>query len=210
MSSAGFLSMDIGPMFSGKTTNMISNVVTHYDTNKSLRYLIITSVKDVRSSSVSPSTHSSQGINIPEDIDVKSTLFLSNIDVSSYDVIGIDEGNMYPDVIESVKNMVNSGKDVFISALDGSSDQKPFNNDGMYDVLPLIPFADDLQYHKAICKDCIGMRYQKPYRNASFSRCNIRKDSEILVGGSEIYSACCRKHLVIYDHETIVETNIKI
>ena len=42
------------------------------------------------------------------------------------DVIGIDEGQFYPDLVEKAEEFVRKDKIIIISALDGTFDRKPF------------------------------------------------------------------------------------
>lgn len=56
--------------------------------------------------------------------------------VEQYDVIGIDEGQFYPDLVEMVEQWVEAGKVVLVAALDGDFRRKPFGR-----VLELVPNA---------------------------------------------------------------------
>ena len=46
--------------------------------------------------------------------------------VDKFDVIGIDEGQFYPDLITGVESFVKKDKILIISALDGTFERKPF------------------------------------------------------------------------------------
>lgn len=61
---------------------------------------------------------------------------LSIVSSADYDVIGIDEGQFYPDLIEMVDEFLSKGKVVVVSALDGDFRRKPFGR-----VLELVPMA---------------------------------------------------------------------
>ena len=46
--------------------------------------------------------------------------------IDMVDVVGIDEGQFYPDLVEKVEEFVRKDKLIIISALDGSFERKPF------------------------------------------------------------------------------------
>ncbi len=46
--------------------------------------------------------------------------------IDMVDVIGIDEGQFYPDLVEKVEDFVRKDKIIIISALDGTFERKPF------------------------------------------------------------------------------------
>jgi thymidine kinase len=54
-----------------------------------------------------------------------------------YDIIGIDEGQFFENLVEFSENMANEGKMVIIAALDGTFERKAFGK-----VLELIPLAE--------------------------------------------------------------------
>ncbi len=56
--------------------------------------------------------------------------------MTEYDVIGIDEGQFYPDLVPCVNEWVDMGKIVVVAALDGD-----FRRDPIGDVLKLVPKA---------------------------------------------------------------------
>lgn len=98
--------------------------------------------------------------------------------VMEHDVIGIDEGQFYPDLVEFSEEMANIGKIVIIAALDGTFQRKPFGH-----VIDLIPLAESVIKLSAIC--VCG-------KEAAFSkRVTAEIDVEI-IGGVDKYIAVCR------------------
>ena len=69
--------------------------------------------------------------------------------VDKFDVIGIDEGQFYPDLITGVEKYVRKDKILIISALDGTFERKPFGQ-----IPNLIPLCDDIMKLNAICMVC--------------------------------------------------------
>lgn len=43
------------------------------------------------------------------------------------DVVGVDEGQFFLDIVEAAETMSNEGKTVIVAGLDGTYEQKPFN-----------------------------------------------------------------------------------
>lgn len=76
---------------------------------------------------------------------------LADVDakVKNSQVIAIDEGQFYPDLIEYVEKWANQGKTVIISALSGTWEQKPFQN-----IAALTAKADYIDKLNAVCYKC--------------------------------------------------------
>lgn len=101
---------------------------------------------------------------------------------NEYDVIGIDEGQFFPDLGSWAEEQANSGRIVVVAALDGNYLRKPFGS-----ILDLVPLAEDVTKLTAVCMGC--------HQPASFSqRIEISADeSEVDIGGAEKYRAVCRQ-----------------
>ena len=67
--------------------------------------------------------------------------------IDGMDVIGIDEGQFYPDLVEKVEEYVRKDKHIIIAALDGTFDRKPFGQ-----IPDLIPLCDSVVKVSAICQ----------------------------------------------------------
>jgi len=95
-------------------------------------------------------------------------------------VIGIDEGQFFPDLLEWTRDVVSRlGKVVVIAALDGTFQRVPFGN-----VCALIPFAETVVKLSAVCSSCGA--------DAPFTaRISAEEEVEV-IGGADKYSAVCR------------------
>lgn len=168
------LEVILGPMFSGKTTEMFRRLKRF--TIAGQRCVVIKYNRDQRYSDDNAATHEGAMLKaVPAHClaDVIET-------IKEFDVIGIDEGQFYSDLIEMVRDIVNLGKVVVVSALDGDFRRLPFGR-----VLELIPMSEKVTKLTSVCTYCRN--------DASFTR-RLTKDTELeVIGGSEMYVACCRK-----------------
>ena len=136
--------------------------------------IVIKYANDTRYSEKCVSTHDKQMI------EAISCTLLSEVEdkVSHYDVIGIDEGQFFDDIVEFAEKMANSGKIIVIAALDGTFERKRFGR-----VIDLIPMAERVEKLDAVCMDC--------KEAAAFTkRLTTSKETEV-IGGSETYKPVC-------------------
>lgn len=202
------LRLYLGPMFSGKTSRLLADLTLNADLD--LKVLLICSELDKREESKDLSnenddsgvvtrkgisSHSSQFYRPSPLIKVVHTKKLASVDITGYDVVGIDEAHFYSDLLSTVVSWLDT-KDrekalsVICAGLDGSSDKKPIGQ-----ILFLIPHADPedgVQKCAAICKYCLKESCQKI--KAGFTKRLVDDKSEICVGGKDKYAATCRKH----------------
>jgi thymidine kinase len=194
----GFLSGYIGPMYSSKTSRMIKELTTYAELT-SLKPLIVNHSMDTRDTNNKISTHNPLFKGLPSNIDVISTSKLSDIDISNYDVIGIDECQFYIDLYDTVLKWLNLGKHITISGLNGDAQRKLFG-----DLYKLLSHFDKLEYCTAICKKCLSEfddndKVLTPdllsTMTASFTKkINGDKDLIVDVGAKDKYVSMCRKH----------------
>lgn len=57
-------------------------------------------------------------------------------EAQKYDVVGIDEGQFFEDIVEIAEELANRGVVVIIAALDSTFQRKPFGN-----IINLVPLA---------------------------------------------------------------------
>ena len=99
---------------------------------------------------------------------------------NDYDVIGIDEGQFFPDLLPFCESAANAGKVVIVSALDGTFQRKTFGH-----VCDLIPMAESIMKLTSVCMLC--------QRDAAFSLRTTAETETEVIGGSDKYLAVCRR-----------------
>lgn len=97
-----------------------------------------------------------------------------------YDVVAIDEGQFYSDIVEFCEELANSGVIVMVAALDGTFQRKPFGN-----IINLLPVAEKVTKLTAVCVHCSN--------EAAFTQRVIESEEIELIGGEESYKPVCRK-----------------
>lgn len=145
------------------------------------------------------SSHCRTGCVLSADIKKFSVSVLSSLDseIGSYDVIGIDEIQFYPDLAETVRRWVNEKRKVVICAgLNGDIRMKPFGQ-----VSELICMADKVELCHARCEYCLRMNrhmHLPTVQNACFTvsiQELTQNDEEVVaIGGADKYMPVCRYH----------------
>ena len=170
----GQIQIIFGPMFSGKTTELLRRLKRYQIAKHNC--LIIKYAKDVRYERDGIATHDKQ--TFP----AASTVILRDLKekTKKYSVVGIDEGQFFPDTVEFAEEMANLGKTVIVAALDGTFQRSGFGN-----ILSLVPVSESVVKLTAICTVC--------FEEASFTKRTSSEISVELIGGSDKYIATCRK-----------------
>ncbi len=165
-----------GPMFSGKSTELLRKITRHKIANK--KCLVINYVLDNRYSMEEvAATHDKRFIPAKK---LKALSDLSDDEALEYDVIGVDEGQFFPDLVAYCDRWADMGITVIVAALDCTFEKKSFGF-----VPDLLAISENVKKLSAICKECNA--------KASFTK-RIVKSREInLVGGTECYTPVCRK-----------------
>ena len=162
-------------MFSGKSTELQRKIKRYQHANK--KCLVINYIKDNRYSSEDvASTHDLVMIPAKK---MHHLSDLSDAKALEYDVIGIDEGQFFDDLITTVDRWANYGIIIIIAALDSTFQRKGFGS-----VPELIAISENVKKLSSICTECNN--------KASFTK-RLSKDTDVeVVGGSEIYKPVCR------------------
>jgi len=174
----GQLTLIIGPMFSGKSTELLRQVKRYKIANK--RCLVINHSKDTRYGTGKIITHDHE--EFPSTC--VSDLTTLNDEVVLADVVAIDEAQFFSDL--SICKVWAMDKILLVSGLVGDFKKEAFGH--MHELLPQ---ADEIIPLKAICNIC--------YKDATFTR-RIPQEREPfseeqeVVGGSDKYQAVCRDH----------------
>lgn len=177
-----FVKIILGPMTSGKSSELIRLIKRQRTINTPL--MIINHTSDVRYSNDSVSTHD----KISEKAVCVSELFnvLEMEEYKKSKIIFIEEGQFFPDLYNFVINACEKdNKSIVIAGLDGDYKREPFG-----DMLRLIPIADEVTKIHALCKMCNDGTI------ASFTKRIVNSDNKVLIGGTESYQAVCRKHFM--------------
>lgn len=200
---SGYLDITVGPMFSGKTS-YVTFVLTKFadiGTEKTrYRVCYINYEGDDRETEggdgLKFSSHSSTLRHMSEKIDCFKAKRLSDIDVTSYHVVGVDESHFYPDLKDTVLYWVNVlHKHVIVCGLDGDFRQNPIGQ-----TLELISESDDhrkLRSQCDLCMESVGtkVRPRTVDFSASFTIRITDETDPLVVGGVDKYKSVCRYHL---------------
>jgi len=183
---SSYLEICFGPMFSGKTSYLLSIIIDNLKKNKKILY--VNSDKDIRATTAF-STHNPHYRNIkfdsPNIMFIKSHC-LANLDYEPYDIILIDEAQFFEvkdDLKDTVQNLVKLfNKTVYVGGLISDYNCQRFGN-----LLDLCVIADSIKILKADCQLCNGIK-----QNASFTKRTTPDTEQIVVGDD--YMPVCRFH----------------
>lgn len=170
------LNLIIGPMFSGKTTELLRIAKRLQSIN--LKVLLLNYFEDTRYSSSEMSTHDKYGLPCTF---VKD---LGTINYDNYDIICINEAQFFENLVIFCKGALEKNKTIYVCGLDGDYKQKRFG-----EILDLIPLSDSITKLHAFCTIC------KDGTHAHFTKRITNSNEQKLIGSNE-YIPVCRKHLI--------------
>lgn len=174
-SNLATLNLIIGPMFSGKTTELLRIAKRLQSIN--LKVLLLNYFEDTRYSDLEMKTHDNDGLPC------KFIKHFDNLNCDSYDVIFINEAQFFNRLIPFCKSILFKNKTLYVSGLDGDFKQEKFG-----EILDLIPLCDSITKLHAFCKVC------KDGTPAHFTKRLVTNKTQKLIGTDE-YIPVCRKHL---------------
>jgi len=190
------LTVFCGGMWAGKTQALLREVTKYSDLTKQRCTLIINHSLDNRDINKVISSHSSIYKGLSDKVDAISSPTLLNVDVSKYTILGLDECNFYPDLVEAVKLWLSMGKHIICVGLDGDANMNKFGH-----ISELVHLADKFEKLSAVCTICMNETLSKgevitPCNTvpAPFTKKIIQGGEQIDIGGAEKYIAVCRKH----------------
>jgi thymidine kinase len=165
-------------MFSGKTTEVRTRQLIRRIRINQIRdsACLIVKTPDARYNSIYEIvTHDQARIKAQ----VCSSLSQIAQEASNYQVIGIDEGQFFPDLVKYCEAFADDGKVVIVAALDADYRRSPFG-----EVCSLMAKAEQVTKLSSVCYYCKS--------EASFSVRISGESSQKVVGGLEKYRAACR------------------
>lgn len=176
------LDIIIGPMYAGKSTELIRRIRQLKTLNK--KYIVIKPSIDTRYSNnfiVSHNQDKENCINVENLNDFIVSEHLKNINT-----IFIDEAQFFKDLKKNVLQLVEHYNiNVVVVGLDGD-----FNRNKFGEILDLIPYSDSCQKITALCKEC------NDGTPACFTYRINDSDNQVQVGND--YISLCRHHYLHY------------
>jgi len=181
------LQLILGPMFAGKSSELLGTVrkykavgwpvlvLTHTIDNRYTEHPAIVSHDADR--------HPAIAISALEDV-----FTYENAQFAEAKLIIIEEAQFFKRLKQNVLLAVEKyEKDVICVGLDGDAQREPFGQ-----LLDLIPYCDSVVKKHAFCRRC---RVPTP---ALFTYRVTQDEGQVLVGGAEKYEPLCRKHYLHY------------
>ena len=172
------LELIIGPMFSGKSTELLRRVSCCKSIG--MKALLINHTNDIRTTNY-VKTHNGQ----QEDaIKTKHLMSLVNNDkFKNANVIGIDEGQFFDDLKEFILKIENLPKTIYISGLDGDYQRNPMGQ--ILDCIPLCDKLDKLNSLDMMSKDGSA---------GIFTKRIVNSNESVLIGAKESYLSVNREN----------------
>jgi thymidine kinase len=174
--NVGWIEVICGPMFSGKSEELIRRLRRAMIARK--RVEVFKPAIDDRYSADEIVSHGDSRMTSVVVKDAQD--IMTRIDWRT-EVIGIDEGNfMGPKLVDVAQNLADSGKQVIIAGLDTDYMGRPFAP-----VPELLALAESITKTLAICVRC-----GNPAKHTQRLR---GSDDLIVVGAADMYEARCRR-----------------
>lgn len=187
------LELIIGPMFAGKSTELLRRIRRYKLFNKNI--IVVGISMDSRSGKFL-CTHDQQKYSICI-VDNLGQLFHDEHYLHS-DIIVFDEAQFFPDLVECVKLFLKDKKHVLCAGLSSTYKQTPFEN-----ISQLISLASDITFLKAICTHTYYTHTthesticgkDAPFTSKLVTCPDTCIDDDIAVGGSDVYAPRCSEH----------------
>jgi thymidine kinase len=172
----GQLTVVAGPMFAGKTTQVLDWIMTAHATGRSVR--IFKPEMDTRYATDSVVNHDGVGHA------AESVAILPVIDWSPSALVILDEVQFYAgDPVEWVRNALAQGVDVCAAGLDMDWQGKPFAT-----TASLLSMADVVLKRSARCAICDNAARKTFKKSLS--------GGSVEIGGSDVYEPRCNAHWI--------------
>ena len=182
-SGEGKIELILGPMFSGKSTRLI----------ELMRKYVYKAKKTIMVKYYADQRYSEKSEVVTHDLikydSINCKLLRNSFDtLKQYDVIGIDEGQFFADLVEVCEELALMGKIVLIAALNGDFRMEPFPV-----IQRIISKSDKIKLLKAYCFNC--------HKDAKFSLRIVQSNETVLIGAGEAYKPACRECHVFFSKQ---------
>lgn len=173
---SGWIEVITGPMFSGKSEELIRRLRRAAIARQRLQ--VFKPVLDNRYADGEVVSHSRW--RIPSETVEDSSEIISGLDPRT-DVVGIDEAQFFDDGLPGVcRHLADFGKRVIVAGLDMDYQGIPFGP-----IPELLAIAEQVQKITAICARCGSP--------ASYTQRLIASSEQVVVGATGVYEARCRR-----------------
>jgi thymidine kinase len=179
MDMVGYLKIIIGPMWSGKSTEVIK--IYKHNCIAQISTLVVNYEEDRRYHANKLSTHDKTMIPCKRYSNLRDLLKLPNLDF--YKCFVIDEAQFFDDLYVVVEKLLEKNKVVYICGLDSDFKMKKFGH-----IIDLIPIADEVIKKQALCALC------KNGKKASFTKRLSQEDVQKLIGTNNYIPVCRSCH----------------
>lgn len=171
----GRLEVICGPMFAGKSTELIRRLVEAAEAGQEV--LGVKPALDDRYHPTAIATHTDLTF---DGVTVRHAHELTELEA---DVLGLDEAHFFSQGLrDALSQLLNRGTRIIIAGLDRTSFNEPFHEMGT-----LLVEADEVTKLEGVCSIC-GRRAVHTVRL-------IEADEDIIVGGADWFANRCRAHL---------------
>lgn len=182
-SGEGKIELILGPMFSGKSTRLIEQ----------MRKYVYKAKKTIMVKYYADQRYSEKSEVVTHDLikydSINCKLLGNSFDaLKQYDVIGIDEGQFFADLVEVCEELALMGKIILIAALNGDFRMEPFPV-----IQRIISKSDKIKLLKAYCFNC--------HKDAKFSLRIVKSNETVLIGAGEAYKPACRECHVFFSKQ---------
>jgi len=174
--NSGYLEIFIGPMYSGKTSKLLEIYKQYKFCNVPIE--VINYSEDTRYHETMLSSHDKIMIPCIQTLEINSILGEKRIQEA--DVILINEGQFFADLVPDVLELLRLKKKVYVSGLDSDFERKKFGS-----LLDLIPMCDRVTKIHSLCSLCKD-------GTAGIFSLRLTQEREQKVIGSDNYIPVCR------------------
>ncbi|HVE13655.1 MAG TPA: hypothetical protein VNI01_09695, partial [Elusimicrobiota bacterium] len=190
---AGAIELIVGPMFSGKTSELISRV--RRETFAGRAAVLVRFRGDTRGAARAIETHAElrQEAAAPSEaaagIRVVAAAALGEVDAAEL-VVGVDEGQFFPDLPEVCERWAAAGRRVIVAALDADAGRRPFGRVG-----ELAPLCERVEKRDGVCMDCRRRpsAFTRRLAGAPAPSAPAPGAIQVDIGGRERYRGVCRE-----------------
>jgi len=186
--TGSYLKLILGPMFSGKTSQLIR--IYKHNQIAEIPTLVINHTDDIRYSEHNLSTH--DGVEIPcIKVSKLEQIYSHLTNSTNYRTILINEGQFFEDLYGVVKNLLQRDElTIVVCGLDGDYKMTRFGQ-----ILDLIPLSNEVEKLYAICKYC--------KKRAYFTHRITKEVAQKVIGHTDKYVPVCRKCFHKYYYKSI-------